>query len=67
MQDFQIYGYLFSNLTKDKGKTIAYLHGLTNDNAELLVTPGKKKGEFIVWHRPVPLDLLPAPKPEGEK
>ena len=53
--EFRACGCLYSKVLKDDaGKAITYLHGLTNDNAELLVIPGQKRGEFILSQRPVP-------------
>jgi len=53
--DFKPCGYLYNETIKDDtGRLVTYLHGLTNDNAELLVIPGQKRGQFILSQRPVP-------------
>jgi len=72
MEDFKPVGVLFSETIEDTGKHfcylrgVVYLHGLTGDDVELLITPGKKKGEFILWHRPVGLRTMPRPERERE-
>ena len=70
MEDFEPWAYLYSKGIKDDtGKSVIYLHGLTDDGVEVLLTPAKrekgKEGSFILWKREaVPAVLSPAPKPE---
>jgi len=69
--EFKPYGCLYSEIIKNEaGKLITYLHGLTIDGYELLLTPAKRrKGRersFILWKRLIPSDLRPPSLQKGE-